>query len=135
MKRWFILEGFYASDSSKNPNRQPYDGLHVSLTCQQGNHPTGLTSALYSRFTATLQKCWPVKRLSCARWMVQEFLQPKMGCMLLYYIIAPLHSISPAATISTCLHDNEPYRSNKQSRKPIFELYLQTQTTKEHNET
>jgi hypothetical protein len=51
MKRWFTLEGFYTSDSRGNPNRQPYDGLHVSHTCQQGNHPTGLTSALYSHAT------------------------------------------------------------------------------------
>jgi hypothetical protein len=49
MKRWFVLEGFYASDSGGNSNRQPYEGLHVFLICQQGNHPTGLTSAHYSR--------------------------------------------------------------------------------------
>jgi hypothetical protein len=52
-KRWFILEGC-TSDSRGNPNQQPYDGLHVSLTCQQGNHPTGLTSALYSHATDSL---------------------------------------------------------------------------------
>jgi Chlorophyll A-B binding protein len=51
---WFILKGFYTSDSCGNPDRQPYDGLHVSLPCQQGNHPTGLTSVLYSHATQTL---------------------------------------------------------------------------------
>jgi hypothetical protein len=51
INRWFILEGFYTSDSRENPNRQPYDGLHVSLTFQQGNHPTGLTSVLISHAT------------------------------------------------------------------------------------
>jgi hypothetical protein len=56
MKRWFILEGFYTSDSRGNPDQQPNEGLHVSLTCQQGNHPTGLTSALYSHATKPLRK-------------------------------------------------------------------------------
>jgi hypothetical protein len=53
-QRWFILEGFFTSDSCRNPNRQPYDGLQVSLTCQQGNHPTGLTSTLDSPATTLL---------------------------------------------------------------------------------
>jgi hypothetical protein len=45
MKRWFILEGFYTSDSRGSSNRQPYKGLHVFLTCQHGKDQTGLTSA------------------------------------------------------------------------------------------
>jgi hypothetical protein len=53
-KRWFILEGFYTSDSRGNSNRQPYEGLHVSLTCQQGTHPSGLISMLYSHTTVEI---------------------------------------------------------------------------------
>jgi hypothetical protein len=56
----FILEGFYMSDSRVNSNRQPYKGLHVFLTCQQGNHSTGLTSALYSHTTMPAPSPWMV---------------------------------------------------------------------------
>jgi hypothetical protein len=31
----------YASNSCGNYNRQPYEGLHLSLTCQKGNTPLG----------------------------------------------------------------------------------------------
>jgi hypothetical protein len=51
-KRWLILEAFYTSDSRGDSNRQPHEGVHVFLTCQQGSHPTGFTSTRYSHTTS-----------------------------------------------------------------------------------